>query len=64
MIFITLLIIAAAIVVLGQFGFIKNPLAFFLVITLIVGVAAFIFNKRLHCPFVKKCPFYFCPLHK
>jgi len=64
MIFITLLIVAAVIIVLRQLGFIKNPFAIFLMSALIIGSIAFIFNNKIHCPFVKKCPFHFCPLHK
>ena len=64
MIFITLLIVMGIILMLRQFGFIKNPLAVFLVATLIIGSVAYIFNNKLHCPFVKRCPFHFCPLHK
>lgn len=64
MIFIALLIAAAAIIILRQFGVIEKPLTIFLAAALVIGSVAFIFNNRLHCPFAKRCPFHFCPLHK
>jgi len=64
MIFIKLLIVAVGIIILRQFGFIEKPLAVFLVVAFIVVSVTFIFNNKIHCPFVKKCPFNFCPLHK
>ena len=64
MIFIKLLIVAAGIIILRQFGFIEKPLAVFLVAAFVIVLVAFIFSNKIRCPFVKKCPFYFCPLHK
>jgi len=64
MIFIALVAGAAVIIVLRQVGLIEKPLTVFVTAALIVGSIAFIFNNKLHCPFVRKCPFYFCPLHK
>lgn len=64
MIFIKLLIVAAGIIILRQFGFIEKPLVVFLVAAFAIVFVAFIFHNKIHCPFVKKCPFHFCPLHK
>jgi len=64
MIFIALVAGAAVIIVLRQVGLVEKPLTVFVVATLVIGSIAFIFNNKLHCPFVKKCPFNFCPLHK
>ena len=64
MIFIKLLIVAAGIIILRQFGFIEKPLAVFLVAAFVIVSVTFIFKDRIRCPFVKKCPFRFCPLHK
>ena len=64
MITITLIITAGIILLLRQFGIIKNPFIAFLVAAIIVVSSAFIFRNKLNCPFVKKCPFTFCPLQK
>ena len=64
MIFIKLLIVAVGIIILRQFGFIEKPLPVFLVVAFVIMLVAFIFSNKIHCPFVKKCPFNFCPLHK
>jgi len=64
MISIALFITGAAVIVLRLFGVIEKPLTVFLAAALIIGSIAFIFNNKIHCPFVKKCPFNFCPLHK
>jgi len=64
MIFIALLIVTTTIIMLWQFGVTKNPFVIFLVTAITIGFIAVIFNDNLHCPFVKKCPFSFCPLHK
>ncbi len=64
MIFIMLLIVSGIIIILRQFGLIGNPFTAFLVATIIIGSVVLIFNNKLHCPFVERCPFHFCPLHK
>ena len=64
MIFIKLLIVAVGIIILRQFGLIEKPLTVFLVAAFVIVAVTFIFKDRIHCPFVKKCPFHFCPLHK
>ena len=64
MISISLIIVAGIILLLGQFGIIKNPLVVLVVAVIIIGVSAFIFKNRLNCPFAKKCPFTICPLNK
>jgi len=64
MIFIVLLFAAILVIILQRLGFVKNPITIFVIAALIIGAIAIIFNNRLHCPFMKRCPFYFCPLHK
>jgi len=64
MIFIKLFIVAIGIIILWQFGFIERPLTVFLVAAFVSGFVTLIFKNRIHCPFVKKCPFRFCFLHK
>ena len=64
MISITIIIIAGVVLILRQFGIIKNPLSIFLVATIILGLSVFILKNRLNCPFAKKCPFTICPLNK
>ena len=64
MISITLIIIAGIVLVLRQFGIIKNPLSIFLIATIILGVSVLILKDKINCPFAKKCPFTICPLNK
>lgn len=64
MISITIIIIAVGILILRQFGIIRNPLSIFLITTIIVGLSVFILKNKLNCPFIKKCPFVICPLNK
>ncbi len=64
MISIILSIIAVIILVLRQFGIIKNPLSVFLIATVILVALVFGLKDRINCPFAKKCPFTSCPLNK
>ena len=64
MISITLIIIGAIVLILRQFGIIKNPLSTFLIATIILGILVFSLKDRVNCPFAIKCPFTSCPLHK
>ena len=64
MLSIALIIIAGIVLILRQFGIIKNPLSIFLIATIILGISVIGLKNKINCPFVKKCPFTICPLNK
>ncbi len=64
MISILIIVIAAIVLILRQFGIVKNPMHLFIITTIIMGASVFILKDKLNCPFAKKCPFTICPLNK
>lgn len=64
MITILLFVTAVTVMVLRQFGIIKNPLLVFLISTIIMLGLVFAFKEKINCPFAKKCPHTVCPLNK
>ena len=64
MILIALVLLGGVVVFIRQLGVIENAVGLFMAVTVFIVIASFIMRDKLSCPFAKKCPFGFCPLHK